>query len=60
MQLRIWSILVATVLGGCAGPILNEYTEYLGPTVGSLEEQQVLRNLARFVNNPWTIPGHVS
>jgi len=59
MQLRFGFILVATALGGCAGPILNEYTEYLGPTIGSLEEQQVLRNLARFVNNPWTIPGHV-
>ena len=33
----------AIFLPGCAGPVLNEYTVYLGPTIGSIEERQVMR-----------------
>lgn len=59
MVSRISIAAIAAMAGGCAGPILNQYTEYLGPTVGSLEERQVLANLGRFVDNPWAVPGHV-
>src|SRR5580704_11069348 len=55
--------LSATIIGllsaSCAGPVLNEYTVYLGPTIGSIEERQVMQNLGRFVDNPWAIPGHI-
>jgi hypothetical protein len=57
--MRIRLLLLASLLSGCAGPLLNTYTEYLGPKVGSLEERQVLQNLAHFVDNPWAMPGHV-
>jgi hypothetical protein len=63
MRARVSAALSATIivllLVGCAGPVLNEYTVYLGPTIGSIEERQVLQNLGRFVDNPWAIPGHV-
>jgi hypothetical protein len=54
----------------------NESTEYLGPTIGSVShlllkpfiqhvmqedvERQVFVNLSRFIDNPWTVPGHVN
>jgi hypothetical protein len=50
---------IALALTDCAGGMLNEATEHLGPSVGSLEEKQVLQNIGRFVDNPWAIPGHV-
>jgi hypothetical protein len=56
---KAYVVVAGICLASCAGPLLNEYTEYLGPRVGSLEERQVLQNLARFVDNPWAIPGHV-
>ncbi len=46
-------------LGGCAGQILNDTTLLMSPSIGSVEERQVLQNLAKFVNNSWAIPGHV-
>ncbi len=59
MSIAFTGLLICTVLAGCAGPLLNEYTDYLGPGVGTVEEKQILENLARFVDNPWAIPGHV-
>jgi len=46
-------------VSGCAGPLLNSYTESLGPRIGSIQEREVLTNLGRFIDNPWAIPGHV-
>jgi len=31
----------------------------MSPSIGTVEERQVLENLAKFVKNPWAIPGHV-
>jgi hypothetical protein len=59
MLRRLLAAALAASLGGCAGPILNQNTEYLGSTIGALEERQVLKNLSRFVENPWAMPGHV-
>jgi hypothetical protein len=59
MLRRLSAAALVASLGGCAGPILNQYTEYLGPTVGTLEERQILKNLGRFVDNQWAMPGHV-
>jgi hypothetical protein len=53
------AFLFAPFLTACAGPMLNEYTLYLGPSIGSVEERQVLTNIGRFLDNPWAIPGHV-
>lgn len=59
MRLWISVAFIACVAGGCAGPMLNEYTVSMAPTIGTLETRQALENLARFVKNPWAVPGHV-
>jgi hypothetical protein len=46
-------------LCGCAGKLLNENTLMMSPSIGTVEERQVLQNLSKFVDNPWAIPGHV-
>ena len=59
MRSGVLLVCAGVVLCGCAGPFLNGYTDYLGPTIGTIEEKQVLQNLGNYLNNPWAIPGHV-
>ncbi len=55
----LFGLTCTEVLSGCAGPVLNAYTESLGPKVGSIQEREVLANLGNFIDNRWAIPGHV-
>jgi hypothetical protein len=58
--MRVLAVLGGSLLlGGCAGQFLNENTLMMSPSIGTVEERQVLVNLAKFVSNPWAIPGHV-
>jgi hypothetical protein len=56
-----WLMFMASgvLLSGCAGQFLNESTLSMSPSIGTVEERQVLENLAKFAANPWAIPGHV-
>jgi hypothetical protein len=58
--MRLVAALGASLfLCGCAGKMLNENTLMMSPSIGTVEERQILQNLAKFVDNPWAIPGHV-
>jgi hypothetical protein len=58
--MRVLLVLGGSLLvGGCAGQFLNENTLLMSPSIGTVEERQILANLAKFVSNPWAIPGHV-
>ena len=58
-SISLFAACLGLSLAGCAGPLLNHNTMTLGPSLGTLEEKQVLINLGRFIDNDWAIPGHV-
>lgn len=52
------SLLATVFLGGCAADQLTENSLRTIDTFGSVERRLVLSNLARFVDDPYAIPGH--
>jgi hypothetical protein len=61
MRLRIVGIAIALACStGCTAARLRQRTIHQASTLPELQYQQVLENLARFAENPATLPWHVN
>jgi hypothetical protein len=62
MRRSVGGFMVLTVLTtvGCTNTQLRITTLNQGSTLAQLQYDMVLRNLASFAEDPWTIPWHIS
>lgn len=58
MRKRDILVAIAFLLAGCASDQLSLNSSRAINTFGSVEQKIVLTNLGRFIDDPWTVPGH--
>jgi hypothetical protein len=56
-QFKIVTV-AAFLLTGCASDQLSQNSSRAITTFGSVEQRLVLTNLGKFIDDPWTVPGH--